>query len=571
MQIRVEQLNPTIGDIKNNTNLILEAYRKAEEDGISLLILPELGVCGYPPMDLLEREAFIDKVGQAVEKIISCTSETALIFGAPTRNRKATGRKLFNAAIMAQNGEQVDEVHKALLPTYDVFDEFRYFEPNDDIRPVEWDGMKLGLTICEDIWYNENAIQYHIYEDNPIDNLVSDGADVIINISASPFTKSKPQNRWAMLAGHAREYGIPVLYANQVGGNTELIFDGDSMALDEKGESVDRAPLFEVSGFDVEWNKASKSLKPVGNGRKARAQEKSYDPIESKEARIFEALRLGLRDYLGKSGVSDRIVLGLSGGIDSALATVIAAEAIGPDKVLAVTMPSEYSSAGSVTDSGDLARNLGIRLEEIPIKGIYNSFLGALDSLFEGTEFGVAEENLQSRSRGNLLMAISNKFGHMLINTGNKSEMAVGYATLYGDMAGGLSVISDLYKMEVYAVARWLNEVYYEREVVPESILQKAPSAELRPDQKDSDSLPDYDVMDGILEAYIENQWSRKKLIDSGYDPAVVDRVLKLVDLNEYKRRQAPPGLKVSEKAFGIGRRFPIVQAWTGHEQDEIV
>ena len=526
--------------------------------------MPELGLCGYPPMDLLEREAFLQEIDAAVEQIAGETQKTALIFGAPTRNPKSTGRKIFNSAILAEEGKIVAKRHKTLLPTYDVFDEFRYFEKNMTIEPVEWRGITLGITVCEDIWYNENAIQYHVYEENPTEELCKQGADAIINISASPFTKRKPDDRLRMLSLHAGKYRIPIFYANQVGGNTELIFDGDSMILDQKGELLGRTPLFEEAHIDVEWNPQVSTFSRL-DGRFTTDQ---LSNLPETENRIYHALKLGLKDYLEKTGISDKVVLGLSGGIDSAMAAAIASDTLGPENVIAVTMPSDFSSSGSVTDSEKLAQNFGFTLHEIPIKQLYNDYISALAPLFSGTEFNVAEENLQSRARGIILMAISNKFGYMLLNTGNKSEMAVGYATLYGDMAGGLSALSDVYKTEVFRMARWLNESYYKREMIPQTILEKPPSAELRPDQKDTDSLPEYDIMDGILEAYIEQQKPKYNIVEMGYDPEIVDKVTRLGDMNEFKRRQSPPGLKVSEKAFGIGRRLPIVQKWTGHEKE---
>lgn len=556
MRIRVEQLNPTVGDLQGNKKLILEAIAAAESEHIDLLILPELVLLGYPPQDLLEREVFLQKAYEARDAIVAATGSTAVCFGAPVANTKKTGRKSHNAAVLARRGEVIDTIFKTLLPTYDVFDELRYFEPNDTFRCVELDGMKLGITVCEDIWYNANEIQYHTYSVNPVAELKSLGADCIVNISASPFTKHKSDNRLKMLQDHAREFEIPVFYANQAGANTELIFDGDSLVLDRKGELIARAELFKPDRADVDWDPEADTLMSVDS------------PIcepPSVEERMFRALVTGVRDYVDKTGIADKLILGLSGGIDSALVAVIASEAVGADKVLGVTMPSEYSSSGSVGDSELLARNLGIELQELPIKNIYRSFLDTLEPVFDDRPFNVAEENLQSRSRGVLLMGIANKFGYMLLNTGNKSEMAVGYCTLYGDMAGGIAVLSDVYKTEVYRLARWYNRSRG-GEVIPQAIIDKEPSAELRPDQKDSDSLPSYDIMDRVLELYIEQQISREEILEKGFEAATVDRIIRLVDFNEYKRNQAPPGLKVSAKAFGLGRRWPIVQQWTGHE-----
>lgn len=560
MKIRLEQINPTIGDLSGNRDLILNALEKAEKDGIDVLLLPELVVCGYPPMDLVERKVFRDLCYQVNREIISKTQNTAIIFGSVTENLSGVGRTCYNSAIIAQHGEELARVHKTLLPTYDVFDDLRYFEPGTEFEPVVINGIPLGITICEDIWFNDNEIQYHTYSVNPAEELAKAGARAIINISASPFTKRKPISRVGMLQKHARELNLPLFYVNQVGANTELIFDGDSLALDSKGYIVTRDKRFESTFVDVDYNSDSQTLEA---GPYADCERGTPDHIGT----MFKALVLGVKDYLRKSNLGNKVILGLSGGIDSALVCSIAAEAVGAENVLAVTMPSQYSSEGSVSDSEKLAENLGVELKEIAIKSVFDAYQEQLKPVFEGTKFNVAEENLQSRTRGDLLMAISNKFGHMLLNTGNKSETAVGYCTLYGDMAGGLGVISDLYKTEVYEMCRWLNEVYYQKEVIPETILTKEPSAELRPDQKDSDSLPDYGTLDDILKYYLEDQLSREEIIYKGYEAETIDRVLRLVDRSEHKRYQSAPGLKLSAKAFGVGRRWPIVQQWTGQEE----
>lgn len=560
MKIRLEQINPTIGDLSGNRDLILNALEKAEKDGIDVLLLPELVVCGYPPMDLVERKVFRDLCYQVNREIISKTQNAAIIFGSVTENLSGVGRTCYNSAIIAQHGEELARVHKTLLPTYDVFDDLRYFEPGTEFEPVVINGIPLGITICEDIWFNDNEIQYHTYSVNPAEELAKAGARAIINISASPFTKRKPISRVGMLQKHARELNLPLFYVNQVGANTELIFDGDSLALDSKGYIVTRDKRFESTFVDVDYNSDSQTLEA---GPYADCERGTPDNIGT----MFKALVLGVKDYLRKSNLGNKVILGLSGGIDSALVCSIAAEAVGAENVLAVTMPSQYSSEGSVSDSEKLAENLGVELKEIAIKSVFDAYQEQLKPVFEGTKFNVAEENLQSRTRGDLLMAISNKFGHMLLNTGNKSETAVGYCTLYGDMAGGLGVISDLYKTEVYEMCRWLNEVYYQKEVIPETILTKEPSAELRPDQKDSDSLPDYGTLDDILKYYLEDQLSREEIIYKGYEAETIDRVLRLVDRSEHKRYQSAPGLKLSAKAFGVGRRWPIVQQWTGQEE----
>lgn len=555
MIIRLAQFNPTVGDLQANAAAIKTAYRQACDESVGLIIFPELSLCGYPPMDLLERPAFRKKNQLLIHELVAATQDqsTGLLFGAPVPH-EGKGRPLHNAALLAAGGELLHTTHKTLLPTYDVFDEFRYFEPNTRFQPVSFKGVKLGITICEDIWNNENEVTYHEYEADPAARLVEAGAELLINISASPFTKQKPELRAQMLQNHARAHQVPIVYVNQTGANTELIFDGDSMGIAPDGSIPLRLPLFEQTHADVIVERAD---------IKARHADAAVAQLPVMEERIFRALLLGLRDYLGKTGIASEVVLGLSGGIDSALVSVIAAEALGPENVYAVTMPSSFSSKGSVSDSDLLARNLGIHFNEIPIAPIYEAFTKQLQPLFEGTAFGVAEENLQSRSRGALLMAISNKFGRILLNTGNKSEMAVGYCTLYGDMAGGLSILSDVYKTEAYAMARWLNEQYYGREVLPQSIIDKAPSAELRPDQKDTDSLPDYSQLDAILYRYIELQQGTDEIAEELGEAELVRKIVRMVDINEYKRRQAAPGLRISVKAFGSGRRLPIVQQWT--------
>lgn len=560
MKIRIEQLNPTLGDLSGNKERIVEAVKQAEKKGIELLILPELVTCGYLPMDLLERPDFREANYRLNREVIEVTGNTAVIFGCITGNESNLGRPCFNAAILAQNGQKKAEIHKTLLPTYDVYDELRYFEPNDEFKVVDFGNTKLGITICEDIWHNFHTgegIQYHRYRTNPAAKLKELGAEAIVNISASPFTKNKAETRRKMLSNQAQQIGLPIFYANQAGANTELISDGDSMALNKNGELIGSARLFEEDFFDIQWDPDSGSMEGSPG---------MVTKVPSRIEQMFKALVKGLQDYLKKTQVADKVVLGLSGGIDSALVACIAAEAIGPEKILGVTMPSEFSSGGSVTDSEKLAENLGIQLEKIAVNNLYEEYLQALNPFFEGTSFGVAEENIQSRIRGVLLMAISNKHGHMLLNTGNKSELATGYCTLYGDMAGGLGVISDLYKTEVYAMSRWLNESYYERELIPRAVIDKAPSAELRPDQKDADTLPEYEILDDILEAYIDHQLSPKQIAEQGFDWETVRSVLTLVDQNEYKRYQAVPGLKVSGKAFGSGRRIPLVQGWSSEQ-----
>lgn len=560
MNIRLAQLNPIIGDLSGNKALIIKAIEQAEQQGVDLLILPELVVCGYPPLDLIERSAFRELCYSTNIELIERTKGMAVVFGSITENDKGVGRKCYNSAIIAQNGKEIKRAHKALLPTYDVFDDLRYFEPATELEPVTINGVSFGVTICEDIWANNNEINYHTYAVNPAKELTSRGAQAIINISASPFTKYKPESRAKMLMEKAKELNRPIFYANQVGANSELIFDGDSLVIDTKGIIVSRAKRFEESHIQLEYDAKTQSLK-TENPFIAETQ------VPNMIKNMFDGLVLGLRDYLHKSRAAQKVILGLSGGIDSALVCAIAVEALGAQNVIGVTMPSRFSSEGSVSDSQELANNLGVELLEIPIEPIYDAFLHQLEPVFKGAEFNVAEENIQSRSRGDLLMAIANKFGYMVLTTGNKSEIAVGYCTLYGDMAGGLAIIADLYKTEVYAMSEWLNKEYYGKEVIPQATIDKVPSAELRLDQKDTDSLPEYTTLDAILTYYVELQWSRKEILDKGFDAPIVDRILKLVDYNEHKRYQAAPGLKLSTKAFGQGRRWPLVQRWTGHEQ----
>ncbi|PWN05231.1 NAD+ synthase [Rhodohalobacter mucosus] len=561
MKVRVEQLNPIAGDLEGNKDLILKSLRKAEKDGINLLILPELVVTAYPVHDLLESDTFRQACYRVNEEIISATKSTAILFGSITPNA-GLGRKMFNSALLSKNGKLIQTVHKSLLPTYDVFDDLRYFEPAGTLSCMELDGLRLGVTVCEDIWYNENEIQYHTYPIDPAMELKKMGARAIVNISASPYTNRKHENRVNMLKNHVKRLGIPLFYSNQTGANTELIFDGDSMIIDSDASVIAAVGSFSAGYTDVKWN-----VSEGENSVKALEKSKKIDVYPaSGPARQFEAIRCGLSDYLGKTGVTGDVVLGLSGGIDSALVCTLAAEILGPEHVTAITMPSEFSSEGSVTHSEELAHNLGITLHNVPIGTLFKEHRSVLDPLFEGTSFGVAEENLQSRIRGALLMAYSNKFNAFLLATGNKSEYAVGYATLYGDMNGALSLIGDLYKTEVYALSAWLNEVFYEKEVIPAAVIEKEPSAELRPGQKDSDTLPGYDILDDILYRYIELQQGVKDIISAGHDADNVQRVVRMVDMNEFKRNQAVPILKLSSKSFGTGRRWPIVQRWTSRK-----
>jgi len=581
MRVRLAQMNPTVGDIQGNTSRIFKEIERAREQGIQLLIFPELAVCGYPPMDLLNLPEFRETIYKANETIIDQSPDIALIFGSISPNDQ-NGRPCYNSAFVVSNRKIIGIQHKSLLPNYDVFDDVRYFEPATSVEPIELFGIKWGVSVCEDIWQNDNSyMRYHV---NPLELLHQQGAEIMVNISASPFTRGKIYERADMLARRCKEFQSPLLYVNQVGAQTELIFDGDSLAMDALGNEINRANRFQEAFFDVECIRDNEGVQikhphsdpdenrspsptthqPETHQLGAQTPQRSSGTAQLEEAYIFEALTLGIRDYIVKSGLPMKVCLGLSGGIDSALVAALAVEALGSDAVVGVTMPSEYSSKGSVADSIQLAASLGIECHQIPINNMVKAFDRSMAEYFKGTEFGLAEENIQSRFRGSILMAWANKFGAVVLNTGNKSEYAVGYCTLYGDMNGALGVISDLYKSEVYALAEWMNEHYYNREVIPKAILTKAPSAELRPDQKDSDSLPDYVILDAILKGYIEQAKELSELVDMGFDSDLVQEILKKVDLNEFKRYQSAPGLKVSDVAFGVGRRRPIVQQWTG-------
>ena len=581
MRVRLAQMNPTVGDIQGNTSRIFKEIERAREQGIQLLIFPELAVCGYPPMDLLNLPEFRETIYKANETIIDQSPDIALIYGSISPNDQ-NGRPCYNSAFVVSNRKIIGIQHKSLLPNYDVFDDVRYFEPATSVEPIELFGIKWGVSVCEDIWQNDNSyMRYHV---NPLELLHQQGAEIMVNISASPFTRGKIYERADMLARRCKEFQSPLLYVNQVGAQTELIFDGDSLAMDALGNEINRANRFQEAFFDVECIRDNEGVQikhphsdpdenrspsptthqPETHQLGAQTPQRSSGTAQLEEAYIFEALTLGIRDYIVKSGLPMKVCLGLSGGIDSALVAALAVEALGSDAVVGVTMPSEYSSKGSVADSIQLAASLGIECHQIPINNMVKAFDRSMAEYFKGTEFGLAEENIQSRFRGSILMAWANKFGAVVLNTGNKSEYAVGYCTLYGDMNGALGVISDLYKSEVYALAEWMNEHYYNREVIPKAILTKAPSAELRPDQKDSDSLPDYVILDAILKGYIEQAKELSELVDMGFDSDLVQEILKKVDLNEFKRYQSAPGLKVSDVAFGVGRRRPIVQQWTG-------
>lgn len=543
MKIAMAQLNPVVGSIEDNMKKAMETLDKLVGEQPDLVIFPELYLVGYPPKDLLERPYFIRQAEAALEQLAQYSvnyPETGILMGAPVLSGKEIGRGLLNAAVLIHNGKIIFRQGKTLLPTYDVFDENRYFDPAENIKVVPFKGEVLAISICEDAW-NEPELcpQGRIYEVDPIAILAEQGATVMISISASPFVMHKDELRLKLIQNHARRYHRPFLYLNQVGGNDELIFDGGSFAVDENGAPIVIAPLFEESLVVFETTQ-----------RGDEALSRNNEAVDL----TYRALVLGLRDYIRKTGFS-KAVIGLSGGIDSALTCCLAVEAIGKENVLGVSMPSPYSSLGSVEDSRRLAENLGIDFKVIGITEIYQSYLETLKEPFTGMAADVTEENIQARIRGNILMAFSNKMGYLLLSTGNKSEMAVGYCTLYGDMSGGLSVLSDVPKTMVYELSRYVNR---EQEIIPTAIIDKAPSAELRPDQRDQDTLPPYPILDAIINGYIEDGMSIEDLVDRGFERGTVEWVVRAINRNEYKRRQAAPGLKVTSKAFGVGRRMPI-------------
>jgi len=553
MKIAIAQLNPTIGDLEKNARTILKSAEIAAAQGALALLTPELSLCGYPPRDLLNYPVFIDKMNHLIEDLArKIPPDLIVCVGTVSRNLAATkqgGKELFNSVVALYKGKVLAEFHKRLLPTYDVFDEDRYFEPGHEsqVLAIHTDrvNLRIGVTICEDLWNDEQFWGKRSYPINPLADLMDKNVDIVVNLSASPYSLNKPVLRRSMLSYSASRYQVPIIYVNQVGGNDDLIFDGHSLAVNQTGKVVAQLPGFK-SDFQV-LNFDQKQQDLLGD---------SQPLSEDENFEIWSALVLGVQDYACKCGFG-QIVLGLSGGIDSALVAAIAAEAIGPSEVLGVLMPSPYSSEHSITDALQLAQNLGIQTQILAIGDLMSSFDCTLDPLFAQTKPGVAEENIQSRIRGNLLMAIANKFGHLLLSTGNKSEMAVGYCTLYGDMDGGLAAIADVPKTRVYSLCRWLNQ-RSGKEIIPEHILVKPPSAELKPDQCDQDSLPDYDTLDDILHRLIHDHQSPETIADAGHDPAIINKVLHLVKRAEFKRRQAPPGLKITSRAFGTGWRMPI-------------
>ncbi|WP_217603464.1 NAD+ synthase [Chitinophaga sp. GbtcB8] len=549
MKIVLAQQNYHIGNFELNTEKIISGIQDAIAQEADLVVFSELCVCGYPPRDFLEFEDFINKCYAAIDTIKAYTDRIAVIVGAPCRNPQLEGKDLFNAAWFLYEGEVKQVVHKTLLPTYDVFDEYRYFEPAYEWNVIPFKGKKLAVTICEDIW---NLGDNPLYRICPMDQLILQQPDVMINISASPFDYDHDQDRKEIIRANVMKYKLPMLYSCTVGSQTEIVFDGGSLVFDAQGNIVKELPYFEEAGYTLELDELLQSTKPAPVVAHTPVKELVFDYNID---RIYQALVLGIRDYFGKMGFT-KAILGSSGGIDSAVTLAIACEALGKDNVRAILLPSPYSTEHSVDDAVALSKNLDNPHDIIRISDIYESFLNTLEPHFKGLPFSLAEENLQSRIRGNLLMALSNKFGYILLNTSNKSELSTGYGTLYGDMAGGLSVLGDVYKMQVYALARYINR---DREIIPANIIDKAPSAELRPNQKDSDSLPDYSILDRILYQYIERRQGPREIISLGFDTALVDRTLKLVNTNEYKRNQFCPIIRVSSKAFGVGRRVPIV------------
>jgi NAD+ synthase (glutamine-hydrolysing) len=555
MKIVLAQQNYHIGNFEANTRKIISAIEDAERQGADLIVFSELCICGYPPRDFLEFNDFVEKCRRAIDTICQHTARIGVLVGAPDRNPVKDGKDLFNAAWLLHQKEVQAVVHKTLLPTYDVFDEYRYFEPAYEWKVVPFKGKKLAITICEDIW---NLGDNPLYRICPMDKLMEQGPDIMVNVSASPFDYTHSEDRRAIIKANVQKYKIPMVYCNAVGSQTEIVFDGDSLVFDKHANLVKSLPLFEESMAAITIH---------DDGTCDGAVELPAEAIISTElnpetlqagmhiGRIHDAIVMGIRDYFIKMGFT-KAILGSSGGIDSAVTLALACEALGKENVRAVLMPSQYSTGHSVSDAEQLSKNLGNPYDIVPIKDVYDALLATLKPVFKDAPFSIAEENLQSRSRGNLLMGIANKFGYILLNTSNKSELATGYGTLYGDMAGGLGVLGDVYKLQIYELAKYLNR---NGEVIPSNIITKPPSAELRPGQKDSDSLPEYNVLDPVLYQYIERRQGPDEIKTQGFDAAVVDRILRLVNMNEYKRNQFCPIIRISPKAFGVGRRLPIV------------
>jgi len=548
MKIGFAQINATVGDLKGNCELIIRAYERLADAGAELVLTPELALTGYPPQDLVFKSRFVSENLAILEKLHARVGEAALLVGFVDRN-EGRGKPFRNSAALLERGKPIRKIYKSLLPTYDVFDEERYFEPADRVEPFDVPGKKIGVTICEDIW-TEHYLPRPLYDCEPVRSLVEQGAEIIVNLSSSPFSLHKPAIRYELVAGLARAHQRPICYCNLIGGNDQLVFDGDSIAVNPAGNLIAQLAAFREDEKVVDTD--------------------STEIIEFREAKtpeqLFAALSLGLRDYCRKCNFRSAVV-GLSGGIDSAVTAVIAADALGAENVTGVSMPSPYSSRGSIDDARALARNLGIKFLEMPIAETFKVFKAQFKEIFKGLPENETEENMQPRLRAMTLMALSNKFGHLVLSTGNKSELAVGYCTLYGDMAGGLAVISDVPKTIVYELARWINSEYTSRagrhsEIIPSSTIDKPPSAELKPNQKDQDTLPPYEILDQLLQLYVEENLSARDIIARGFDEKTVRWVQRRVDLNEYKREQAAPGFKVTSRAFGIGRKMPIAQKY---------
>lgn len=545
MRIALAQTNPTIGDFGRNMAKMKDVINRIRSANCDLVVFPELAVMGYPPKDLLEKAGFIENNLQVIKGLVKDSKGIGVICGFVDRNTSSVGKHLYNSAILFYNSHILLKVHKRLLPYYDVFDETRYFEPGPPTSSIVYNGEHMGLTICEDIWNDKDFFERRLYPADPVEELVKDGAGILVNISASPYHIGKRNLRWEILKNIATKYKVLVIFVNQVGGNDDLLFDGNSLAINPDGHVVAMAREFEedLVFFDTETQKGE--IHPV---------------TQTDSESILKALVMGTRDYVTKCGFK-KVVVGLSGGVDSSLVAYIATEALGNENVLGVAMPSPYTSKESIEDAFKLSKNLGISLEVVPISNIFQAYLKELSSAFKGRAEDVTEENIQARIRGNILMALSNKFGYLVLSTGNKSELATGYCTLYGDMSGGLAVISDVPKTMVYELARHVNR---EGEIIPQRVLEKPPSAELKPGQRDQDTLPPYEILDGILREYIEHSKGPSEIIREGYDPEIVREVIKKVERNEYKRKQAAPGLKVTTKAFGYGRRYPIAQGYRG-------
>jgi NAD+ synthase (glutamine-hydrolysing) len=555
MKICIAQQNYHIGNFEQNTEKMLCAIDEAKKQGADIILFSEMSVCGYPARDFVEFNDFINKCYESIDKIKVAADGIGVLIGSPARNPNSKGKDLYNAAFFLYDQQIVAEIHKTLLPTYDVFDENRYFEHADTWKVVAFKGKKLAITICEDIW---NLGDNPLYRICPMDKMMDQQPDILLNLSASPFDYTHDEDRKATIKANVIKYKKPLFYCNAVGSQTEIVFDGGSLVFDKDANLCGALPMFESSMQTFECNEDGSINAPILEPA-ARVPNKELNPAnllpELNIDQVYKALVLGVKDYFNKMGFK-RAILGSSGGIDSAVTLAIACEALGKENVHAILMPSPFSTEHSVNDAVQLSKNLDNQYDIIPIKEVYESFLHTLKPIFKELPFSLAEENIQSRSRGNILMAIANKLGYVLLNTSNKSELATGYGTLYGDMAGGLGVLGDCYKMQVYALAKFINR---DHEIIPNNIIVKAPSAELRPDQKDSDSLPEYDTLDQILYQYIEKRADPSVIKSLGFDAALVDRTLKMVNTNEYKRNQFCPIIRISPKAFGVGRRVPIV------------